>query len=144
MFSHESEQYMARRIGTDGDDDLLGSRWSDYIWGGKGWDYLRGEAGNDILIGGDGPDDYWGGPGNDWFMFRSLPEGERNGWDMIHDWNDGDHIKLPPSSTYAMAQYDDNLDGMPDGVRINVYPQQGSDFTIDVLGVAELPSDAIT
>lgn len=133
-----------RRIGTDANDNLFGGPRSDTIYGRKGWDYLFGGAGNDILIGGEGPDDYWGGPGADWFVFMLLPAGQNNGWDVIHDWNDGDHIKLPPSSTYIVGQYDDDLNGAPDGVRINVHTEQGTEFAVDVVGVAVLPAGAIT
>ncbi|MCB1328019.1 MAG: hypothetical protein KDK28_00490, partial [Maritimibacter sp.] len=61
-------------VGSGGDDDYLGTRWSDEIVGAggndtltgcEGNDRLNGEAGNDVLDGGEGDDRLDGGTGND-------------------------------------------------------------------------------
>lgn len=53
------------RIGTVGDDYLLGNDASQYMSGNDGNDWLRGMAGNDQMYGGNGNDLLEGGSGND-------------------------------------------------------------------------------
>jgi hypothetical protein len=53
------------RVGTAGNDRLLGSRANDILVGLGGADLLRGEGGNDELHGGPGDDLLQGGEGDD-------------------------------------------------------------------------------
>ena len=52
--------------GTDGNDNLTGTKQDDLINGGDGNDNLRGGLGNDKLVGGLGNDRLEGGNGNDY------------------------------------------------------------------------------
>lgn len=56
---------MAKIDGTNGNDTLLGTRFSDEIDGDAGRDILRGRGGNDRLDGDGGNDSLWGDDGND-------------------------------------------------------------------------------
>ena len=51
--------------GTDGDDELEGSRGDDIMYGGSGDDFMHGSRGDDTLYGGAGNDIMDGGSGND-------------------------------------------------------------------------------
>ncbi|UZN03663.1 calcium-binding protein [Cellulomonas sp. S1-8] len=51
--------------GTDGPDDLVGTRRADVICAGDGDDRVRGLGGDDVLIGGEGDDTLLGGDGHD-------------------------------------------------------------------------------
>ena len=51
--------------GTDGDDDLSGTRSADVICGFGGDDSIQGMDGNDVIYGGDGEDSIVGGGGHD-------------------------------------------------------------------------------
>ena len=52
-------------VGTDQDDNLLGTACGDLIDGGKGDDNIDAREGNDIVLGGDGNDHIVGGAGDD-------------------------------------------------------------------------------
>ena len=54
-----------RMIGWDGEDTFLGDAGDDYLYGGKGNDNLFGNEGKDYLDGGEGDDELWGHSGND-------------------------------------------------------------------------------
>lgn len=54
-----------RLFGYDGNDQIWGTRWADYIDGGNGNDRLYGYIGDDWVLGGAGTDQIWGGEGND-------------------------------------------------------------------------------
>ncbi len=54
-------------IGTDDDNNLVGTINSDMIKGGPGSDNLFGEGGNDKLFAGSGNDDLMGESGSDYF-----------------------------------------------------------------------------
>ncbi|MGI9658630.1 MAG: calcium-binding protein [Gaiellaceae bacterium] len=51
--------------GTDGDDELIGTRSADVICGFAGNDSIQGMEGNDVIYGGDGDDSIVGGEGHD-------------------------------------------------------------------------------
>jgi len=51
--------------GTDGPDDLVGTRRADVICAGAGDDRVSGLGGDDVLIGGEGDDTLLGGDGHD-------------------------------------------------------------------------------
>lgn len=52
-------------IGSAGDDDFTGTRWSDKLVGGGGHDTLTGDDGDDRLVGKGGDDALFGGVGSD-------------------------------------------------------------------------------
>ncbi len=52
-------------VGTDQDDNLLGTLCADVIDGGNGDDNIDARDGNDVVVGGDGDDHIIGGAGND-------------------------------------------------------------------------------
>jgi len=52
-------------VGTDGDDNLLGTQCADVIEGRAGDDNIVARDGNDLIIGGDGDDHIVAGGGND-------------------------------------------------------------------------------
>jgi Ca2+-binding RTX toxin-like protein len=56
---------MVVKIGTFGNDLLLGTNGADTLQGSFGDDTLRGYKGNDLLVGGGGDDTLEGGKGND-------------------------------------------------------------------------------
>ena len=55
----------AVKLGTDGNDTLVGSSTQDHLVGGAGADSLTGGDGNDLLDGGDLADQLLGGKGDD-------------------------------------------------------------------------------
>jgi Ca2+-binding RTX toxin-like protein len=55
-------------VGTDGDDNIVGTEKADVIWAGPGDDTIHGGLGNDIVCGGAGDDLIHGGRGNDWLL----------------------------------------------------------------------------
>lgn len=52
-------------LGLDGNDEITGSEFNDYIDGGDGNDVILGGAGADVLTGGLGNDTLFGGEGDD-------------------------------------------------------------------------------
>lgn len=52
-------------IGTDGDDEIVGTNKRDVIWGGDGADIITGLSGDDVICGGPGADIIAGGNGED-------------------------------------------------------------------------------
>ena len=56
---------ITKRIGTTGNDQLLGTAGRDFLWGGDGNDDLDGGADRDVLYGGAGRDKLEGGDGDD-------------------------------------------------------------------------------
>ncbi|MFN9645879.1 MAG: M10 family metallopeptidase C-terminal domain-containing protein [Cyanobacteriota bacterium] len=89
--------------GSQGDDDVLGTRFADHLFGAAGNDQLAGGAGSDRLdgglgddrlIGGPGTDRLRGGAGQDLFVFQAGDLGPRV-WDTIVDFTPGsDRIDL--------------------------------------------------
>lgn len=73
-------KYTDKIIGSGGIDYLYGDDGNDTIDGGLGNDYIFGEDGNDTLIGGDGNDHLMGGAGS-----NSLMGG--NGDDILNSFN---------------------------------------------------------
>ncbi len=55
-------------VGTDGDDELLGSAFDDVFLTLGGSDVVSGLRGNDVVCGGNGADSLRGGPGNDMLL----------------------------------------------------------------------------
>jgi Ca2+-binding RTX toxin-like protein len=55
----------AVRLGTDGQDFLIGTRFDDVLHGRGGIDFVDGRGGNDVLYGGDGGDEVISFPGDD-------------------------------------------------------------------------------
>jgi hypothetical protein len=84
--------------GTNGKDNLNGTKGNDYIDGGDGPDKLMGLKGDDLIVGGDGADvidggkgndELWGDGGLDTFIFK------RNyGNDKIFDFEPGEVIEI--------------------------------------------------
>jgi hypothetical protein len=56
---------MAKKVGGNGDDELIGGGERDQLYGQAGDDLLDGAAGNDLLYGGEDDDQLVGGDGND-------------------------------------------------------------------------------
>jgi uncharacterized protein len=77
-------------FGGDGNDSIDGGFGDDTLLGGNGADTLLGNIGNDSLIGGAGADLLIGGAGNDFFVYNSFTEGG----DTIADFASGDKILI--------------------------------------------------
>ena len=85
----------AFRIGTSGDDILIGSDYSEMIWGEAGNDLLNGKGGRDLLVGGPGDDIYEAD------IYDTLVERAGEGNDTVRiDY----HITLPLSFENAELQ----------------------------------------
>ncbi len=56
---------MAIRIGTAGNDNLVGTDLNDFMYGGAGDDFFDGGAGSDKMSGDEGNDTFMGGAGAD-------------------------------------------------------------------------------
>jgi Ca2+-binding RTX toxin-like protein len=85
----------AFRIGTSGDDILIGSDYSEMIWGEAGNDLLNGKGGKDLLVGGLGDDIYEAD------IYDTLVERAGEGNDTVRiDY----HITLPLSFENAELQ----------------------------------------
>ncbi|MEM7794063.1 MAG: hypothetical protein AAF579_06360 [Cyanobacteria bacterium P01_C01_bin.118] len=65
LISRSTNQVLFTARGKDGDDTIVGSRISDWIYGGDDNDTLLGNVGDDKLYGEDGDDILRGGVGND-------------------------------------------------------------------------------
>ena len=101
-------------LGTNGDDNLVGTASNDLIIGGKGDDTIDGGDGNDLIFGGKGDDTIDGGDGNDLIFGGkgddTIDGGEGNDLifggkgDDIIDGGDGDDVLLG-------GKGDDELDG---------------------------------
>ena len=86
--------------GNGGNDTIYGDSGNDEIDGGAGKDLLWGGAGNDRLDGGAGNDRLWGGAGRDLFEFE-----RGDGRDVIEDFQDGlDRIDLDDFDFRSAAQ----------------------------------------
>jgi len=57
--------YTNEKLGSSGNDSIIGRNWEDTIKGLAGNDSLYGGHGNDTLVGGTGKDQIWGGHGGD-------------------------------------------------------------------------------
>lgn len=68
------------RLGTNGDDWIVGTEAADTLNGGFGNDFLQGMAGDDLLIGGPGSDTLDGGHGSDTYFIEAG-----DGADIIND-----------------------------------------------------------
>lgn len=69
-------------IGTNGDDNLIGTPDDDNIFGLDGIDFISGQGGNDTIDAGDGDDSANGGQGNDTII---LGDGNDQGGGNIGD-----------------------------------------------------------
>jgi Ca2+-binding RTX toxin-like protein len=69
---HGGSVVMARIIGDNRDNTLVGTRDADFISGRGGDDHLFGRGGDDTLDGGPGDDTFDGGPGRDTLTFAKL------------------------------------------------------------------------
>ena len=85
--------------GTDGKDNLNGTKGNDYIDGGDGSDQLMGQEGDDLIVGGAGADvidggkgndELWGDAGIDTFIFKPG-----YGEDIIFDFTKGEKVEIP-------------------------------------------------
>jgi len=83
-------------IGTDKQDDILGTEFNDYISGGNDRDILNGLEGDDLILGGNkrdqidggvGNDELWGGNDRDTFIYGC-------GQDTIFDFTRGESVVL--------------------------------------------------
>ena len=61
----DAADFVFPKVGTDGDDYIVGSQDSETIYGGEGHDWLFGGQGSDTIYGGEGRDDLSGGEGDD-------------------------------------------------------------------------------
>jgi Ca2+-binding RTX toxin-like protein len=52
-------------VGTDGNDNLVGTDGPDVISAGQGADFVLGLGGNDVICGGQGDDTIYAGTGGD-------------------------------------------------------------------------------
>ncbi len=87
---------VAPEVGTEGNDDLIGTDLSETVEGLGGSDMIRAGAGDDIVYGGSGNDMMVGGEGSDIFMI--APD---SGIDIIFDFEDGiDFIGLSDGLTF--------------------------------------------
>ena len=89
---------MAIKLGSSGNNNLVGTRGQDTLYGlggndtlngGVGSDILSGGDGNDLLIGGAGPDRLHGGAGSDVFKYTLFADAEG---DRIIDFSGLDKI----------------------------------------------------
>ena len=114
--------------GTDGDDELRGTRGDDVICGLDGDDRMAGGSGDDVLQGESGDDILSGGPGDD----RLLGEGGRDridggpGRDRLS--GDADHDRL-----LARDGERDEVDGGPGSDRARV--DRGTDALSSIFDV---------
>ncbi|WP_395679122.1 M10 family metallopeptidase C-terminal domain-containing protein, partial [Inquilinus sp.] len=125
---------------TNGNDDLLGTDFSDTIdgLGGNdkidglgGFDTLIGGAGNDILTGGDGDDTLTGGAGGDIFRYngRAFDEDTITDFDLAADKIDLSFLKVSDLASIApfMTQVGDDT--------VIKFQFSGDDETIILKGV---------
>ncbi|MGE0055982.1 MAG: Calx-beta domain-containing protein [Hyphomicrobium sp.] len=88
------KKFYTSKVGTSGDDTLIGKDSNDEIFGLAGKDKLYGQGGNDLLWGGDGndlldggtgADTMYGGSGDDIYRvdnyFDTVSEETTPGWD---------------------------------------------------------------
>lgn len=101
VYSHPNDRVHdlpeAELYGGSGDDDLYGTRYTDYIEGGPGKDDIYGFGGSDALLGGPGNDNLYGEHGNDFLC--GGPGSDRlqagNGNDFVYaDAADGRTVDL--------------------------------------------------
>ncbi|MGD1698661.1 calcium-binding protein [Dapis sp. BLCC M229] len=94
-------------IGNDGNNNLSGFGWDDYIYGGKGNDTSFGGSGRDMIFGGDGSDRFQGafaddiligGYGSDTFVYGYYAS-RQDSVDKILDFTagEGDKIEIDKS-----------------------------------------------
>lgn len=79
---------MAKIIGNDSSETLVGAVYADTIYGGGGEDLVIGGDGNDVLEGGVGNDTLMGGLGDDtlrMFAWSGEPIADRNGTRVSDD-----------------------------------------------------------
>lgn len=141
-------------LGLAGNDDLEGKAGDDDLFGGAGRDDLDGDGGNDNLFGGAGNDDLRGGRGND-----MLDGGEGNdelsggrGSDTLSGGSGDDELKGGRGDdTIIGGEGDDELDGGGgDNVFLFYEDQTGHDvideFDRDdtyIIDVADLSADYV-
>ena len=94
--THTCNDLAATIVGTNGHDDIEGTRGRDVIVGLAGNDEIDGNGGNDVICGNAGNDEIDGGPGNDWLHGGAG-----------HDELDGDS---GADTVYGSSGHDD-LDG---------------------------------
>lgn len=78
---------MATKIGTGGDDTIIGTKFKDLLFGKGGDDRIFGNGAADKINGGNGNDKMTGDAGADRFVF-----GNGSGRDIITDFSVGDDI----------------------------------------------------
>ena len=77
---------------TEGDDNLIRSRFDDTILGLEGNDQIWAGAGNDFIEGGPGIDILSGGRGADQFVFKNIIHSPGSNPDTINDFIQGEDI----------------------------------------------------
>ena len=77
---------------TEGDDNLIRSRYDDTILGLEGNDQIWAGAGNDLIEGGPGIDALSGGRGADQFVFKNILHSPGSNPDTINDFIQGEDI----------------------------------------------------
>jgi hypothetical protein len=98
------------RLGSAGDDQLVGGAWPDRLFGLGGDDRLTGRGGRDLLAGGGGDDWLKGGGGADTFRFFARASGD----DRVADFDarEGDTLLLAKfGADFGFADLDTDGDG---------------------------------
>ncbi|NNE11440.1 MAG: hypothetical protein HKN41_04260 [Ilumatobacter sp.] len=123
-------------LGTDGDDELVGTNGNDLIVGLEGDDEIDGRGGDDVIIGCNGEDDIDGGSGDD-FIFGDNPIfGDLEapgGDDEIHAGSGNDTVfGGPGDDDIEGGNGDDELFGQPGNDDIEA--GRGNDFVVGGFG----------
>ena len=107
---------MVHKVGTDADQDLIGTGGADWLEGkgGKdrlyanaGNDLLDGGAGNDLLDGGAGLDTMFGGAGDD--IYRVDSAGDIVSEETTPGIDDGGIEYVESSITYTLGKFIERL-----------------------------------
>lgn len=94
IYGTDNDEYMSsmyndgvKKIGNDGNDQIIGSNGNDFLYGGIGDDRITGGAGDDYIDGGEGDDFLYGEDGNDTYVFMygygTDTIGDRDGVNII-------------------------------------------------------------
>ena len=134
---------ITKRIGTTGNDQLLGTAGRDFLWGGDGNDDLDGGADRDVLYGGDGRDKLEGGDGDDVLdggdSHDRLLGGDGNdvlvsgtGHDKLNGGDGDDVLVLQDDGQAGGGPGADILIGVGSGHRILMYGGSGAGVTVNL------------
>lgn len=97
-----TQNLTAAIVGTDGNDNLSGSRKNDTLVGGAGNDTLNGGGGDDTLYGGTGADKMTGGSGNDIYLVDNTA-------DIVIESSNNDIDTVRSSVSYTLSTNVENL-----------------------------------